>query len=704
MPVARGKLILDRYQPLGKAGSGGYGTVQVAWDPRIQRKVAIKTIELSETDMLRAVLPGAADSDEPIYDASQLDAPGNAEPTLAFSEEDAEDVLPWEDGTSPWRREPASKPATGEGLHSLAQVPGLDEARTAAMLQDPRIVTVYDVEIQGRTAYLIMEYVEGITLTRLLRDYGDYLSLDIVAAVFDSVAGALQAAHKRGVLHLDIKPDNVLINTKGQVKVTDFGLATLADASGRGTAGGGTIGYMPLEQMRREELDARTDEWSLASISYEMLTGENPFLALTLDAAEAAIEDAELVLPSLCWDNLDSEIDDVVFYGLDPDREERYASVRDFAEEMRKFLGDPEQGAHDLEIIVADALGLLPEIDPDEEASATEDDAAGEAAGAGLLAGLEGRAGGADDASDDAIRMRAAREPGAPIRDRITPRMLDVGGRAFAIFACMAIVIMGVHGAGIAGSSSQMGLIISLVAALVAGVCAAIRPHIGALVAFCLLGASIILDNQIVQGIAIIVVAVVWWWGVARQGVSEANAGLTLPIAGAFGAYAFTPIVAGLALRPLGAACTAVFAAVVGVLLSSLVPSDLAGWQALFFWTSGATGGSLDRLVDLCTTASTWCIVVSWIAAAAVQAAFNLKRSRVLSVLGIVVSAVLMLLGAFGATCFDSNMTAFSINAGYVWPIAVSAVIAAAVVIWVRPPEQLHRPEHGRHRPKAAEK
>ena len=80
-------------------------------------------------------------------------------------------------------------------------------------------------------------------------------------------------AHKAGVLHLDIKPDNIIVNVEGQAKVTDFGLATLADASGAGTTGGGTIGYMPLEQMRREPLDARTDEWSLASVTYEMLTG-----------------------------------------------------------------------------------------------------------------------------------------------------------------------------------------------------------------------------------------------------------------------------------------------------------------------------------------------------------------------------------------------------------------------------------------------
>ena len=83
-------------------------------------------------------------------------------------------------------------------------------------------------------------------------------------------------------------------------------------------AGGGTIGYMPLEQMRQENLDARCDEWALASVTYEMLAGENPFLAPNLFQAQEAIEDGELVLPSLCWDNLDPAADDPIFYALDP--------------------------------------------------------------------------------------------------------------------------------------------------------------------------------------------------------------------------------------------------------------------------------------------------------------------------------------------------------------------------------------------------
>ena len=110
--MAKGKLILDRYRLLGEAGAGGYGTVMVAKDPRIQRKVAIKAIPLTETDALRAALPGA--------DA----VAGSAAITHGLPSDDLPD---------------------DPDVQALAHIPGLDEARTAAMLSDPHIVTVYDV-------------------------------------------------------------------------------------------------------------------------------------------------------------------------------------------------------------------------------------------------------------------------------------------------------------------------------------------------------------------------------------------------------------------------------------------------------------------------------------------------------------------------------------------------------------------------------
>lgn len=168
------------------------------------------------------------------------------------------------------------------------------------MISDANIVTVHDFELEGNNAYIIMEYVEGLTLTQFLNEYSDKMTLDMLTCIFSGISHALEVAHSENVLHLDIKPDNVLIDTKGKVKVTDFGLATLADEFGYGTANAGTIGYMPPEQMRRQALDARSDEWALASITYEMLCGVNPFDAKDVQGSLKKTEDAKLTVPSAC--------------------------------------------------------------------------------------------------------------------------------------------------------------------------------------------------------------------------------------------------------------------------------------------------------------------------------------------------------------------------------------------------------------------
>lgn len=305
----QGDLILGRYRCISQAGAGGFATVQLAWDTRIQRRVAIKCLRLDR--QMAAVAAGK--DDVSVYDP--------------------------------------------------INVPGLEEARTAAMLQDPNIAGVIDFEVQDGMAYLIMEYVDGITLSKLMDRYGDQINPDIVATVFAGVAHALEVAHGNQVLHLDIKPDNVMINHQGQVKVTDFGLAKLSSSAGYSKAAGGTIGYMPLEQMRMQPLDARCDEWALASITYEMIAGDNPFTADTLEAAKKAIENAELVLPSVCMPDLDEDVDDVLFYALDPNREGRYETVQDFAEELQPLLGNARRGTNQLARIVGDAACDLEEED-----------------------------------------------------------------------------------------------------------------------------------------------------------------------------------------------------------------------------------------------------------------------------------------------------------------------------------------------------
>lgn len=672
--MAKGKLILDRYRLLGEAGAGGYGTVMVAKDPRIQRKVAIKAIPLTETDALRAALPGA--------DA----VAGSAAITHGLSSDDLPD---------------------DQDVQALAHIPGLDEARTAAMLSDPHIVTVYDVEVRGQTAYLVMEYIEGITLSKLMRDYVDYVTLDMITAVFDAVAGALKKAHAHRVLHLDIKPDNILINREGQVKVTDFGLATLVDASGVGTTGGGTIGYMPLEQMRREELDVRTDEWSLASVAYEMLVGSNPFAVPDLARAEQAIVDAELVLPSLCWDGLDESLDDVLFYALAPEKEDRYESVFDFQEEADKFLGDAEEGVTQLKYVVADALdaaraahdGETDVMDPLllQAENQNQEEERRERSGASCGS----RSGQSQRENRGQSRPRA---PKVPMKDRLTPSVqktlsrifgaLTSGFLGFLALANLPFFAGWSTGAYAATSSlaqlsssvfaSSSPLVFLIVMSLVFAVLGAIVPHVGALVGFCAVSLTFVMGASPLVGVILLAASIAWWFFVGRVGIAEPNVAMALPVVGAFGFNAFLPLAAGTCLRPRNAFITLAYAALWALVLGACGTGNMMGWEALIYWNFAQVDVS-HRLLAMLAAPATWCIVTSWLVAVFAESACNSRGSKPLAVFGVILAAALLVAGAFAAAWFDGGMNGVvAPEPGLIVPIAVSAAIMLFVVVVLR--------------------
>ena len=644
--MARNQLILDRYAPLAEAGTGGFSTVQVAWDTRIQRKVAIKCIELEElrAPSARRGAPRDLSSQETVS-LGGLDVTGDV-PSVTSA-----DVT---EGTSPVTSPAAPTRLIDEGgaptralgerddysaaVRAYLRVPGLDEARTAAMLSDADIVAVYDFEVRGSTAYLIMEYVEGMTLTQLLEECGDQLTLDIVAAVFSSVAHALDVAHENQVLHLDIKPDNILIDRKGQVKVTDFGLAKLAGSGGFGSAGGGTIGYMPLEQMRGELLDVRCDEWALASVSYEMLTGENPFLAEDLRQAEAAIEGAELVLPSLCWDDLDDQIDDVLFYALDPDREERYDTVADFAEEMEKFLGDPKRGRRELARLVSDAR------------------------------------------SDDEGEWGEAPEPErpverAPLGERVGALPRAIAGRAVALAGSALVAGLGLS--NLPGASGVDNPLFWGLLALVGALGAAL-PHAGALAAYAVLAAALIAQGAPAAGCLLVAAAGAWWWFVGREGTAQANCALAGPLAGAVGAAALAPLAAGAALRPVQALATGAFSALSAFVLAALGSGSLFGWDALATWRFAGVDIQ-GNLIDLAVDPAVWAVVAGWVASAALLSALCLRRSRALLIVGVVAGAAILVVAACAAAGLSAHQALAAPAPEAFASILVSAIAVAVV-------------------------
>ncbi|MCM3500377.1 Stk1 family PASTA domain-containing Ser/Thr kinase [Microbacterium sp. P26] len=153
----------------------------------------------------------------------------------------------------------------------------IQEARSAARLSDPHVVNVFDQGQDGEMAYLVMEYLPGITLRELLREHRR-LTVDQTLTIMDAILSGLAAAHRAGIVHRDVKPENVLLAEDGRIKIGDFGLARATTAN---TASGaqlmGTIAYLAPELVTRGTADARSDIYSLGIMLYEMLTGEQPY-------------------------------------------------------------------------------------------------------------------------------------------------------------------------------------------------------------------------------------------------------------------------------------------------------------------------------------------------------------------------------------------------------------------------------------------
>ena len=213
------------------------------------------------------------------------------------------------------------------------------EAITAAALEHPHIVPIYDVDEQNGMIYIAMKLLHGSSLHDMLHKRGTLSPTELVA-VIDPVAAALDYAHEKGIIHRDIKPGNIMIETEEgkppQVMLTDFGIAKMLDRPGLTTTGAliGTPDYMAPEQISGQRLDRRVDVYSLGMLAFRTLTGKRAFEGSTQDVLLAHLHGAP-PRPSAYNPQLTPAIDDVVLRAIDRDSARRQPSAGAFASELR---------------------------------------------------------------------------------------------------------------------------------------------------------------------------------------------------------------------------------------------------------------------------------------------------------------------------------------------------------------------------------
>jgi serine/threonine protein kinase len=260
---------IGRYKIVRELGRGAMGVVYHAIDPNIGRPVAIKTIQFSAV------------------------------------------------------RKPEEQERLRERLFR--------EARSAGMLSHPGIVTIYDVEQQGDLAYIAMEYVDGPTLDQLLSE-PEALGQEQMFSVLGQTAVALDYAHLKGIVHRDIKPANIMIAADGTAKITDFGIAKITASENLTMTGSivGTPHYMSPEQVQGKQVDGRSDQFSLAVIAYEMLTGEKPYTGEHLTTVVYKIVAEEPVSPRRLNPSLSSAIEAALNKAMSKKPEARYRNCQEF--------------------------------------------------------------------------------------------------------------------------------------------------------------------------------------------------------------------------------------------------------------------------------------------------------------------------------------------------------------------------------------
>lgn len=216
------------------------------------------------------------------------------------------------------------------------------EAQSAASLEHPNIVNIYDVGSEAGLHYIVMEYVEGITLKTYIEKKRQ-LTFKEAVSISIQVGRGIEAAHNKHIIHRDIKPQNIIISTEGKVKVTDFGIARAATSNTINADVVGSVHYTSPEQARNGFVDNRSDIYSLGIVMYEMVTGRVPFDGDTTVAIAIQHLQEEMVIPSAYAPNLPISLEKIILKCTQKSPDRRYQDMVELLADLRKSLINPDE-------------------------------------------------------------------------------------------------------------------------------------------------------------------------------------------------------------------------------------------------------------------------------------------------------------------------------------------------------------------------
>lgn len=216
------------------------------------------------------------------------------------------------------------------------------EAQSAAGLEHPNIVNIYDVGSENAIHYIVMEYVEGITLKTYIEKKGQ-LSFKEAVSIAIQVGRGIEAAHNKHIIHRDIKPQNIIISTEGKVKVTDFGIARAASSNTINSDVMGSVHYASPEQARNGFVDGKSDIYSLGIVMYEMVTGRVPFDGESTVAIAIQHLQEEMIKPSAYAPDLPISLEKIIIKCTQKSTDRRYDSIGDLLIDLKKALISPNE-------------------------------------------------------------------------------------------------------------------------------------------------------------------------------------------------------------------------------------------------------------------------------------------------------------------------------------------------------------------------